>query len=334
MTRHTTKKGDRAYPFESSLAGVANRREEIRLGRYPKLAPWLFSCLVAGHATASPTEVIDTHLHGDRDPVAQLEALRASGITTIAVSTSWEDQQRYVEGKPMSVLHGLMFPCPQGKVPYSLQDCHADGREWPGVEWTEVQIKSGRIDFLGEILTQYYGISPSDARMDPYYSLAVRHDLPVGIHTGSAGPDHGSPNFREDLGNPALLRDMLVRHPGIRLWIMHAGAPFFDETVALMREYPNVHADISVINNPRIVPPEAFAAMMRTLMDAGLGDRIMFGSDNADIATVRASLDALTFLDAAQKQAILHDNAERFFRIERNAGAVAPGNTRKVQDVD
>lgn len=159
--------------------------------------------------------------------------------------------------------------------------------------------------------------------MDPYYSLAIRYDLPVGIHTGSAGPDHGSPNFREELGNPALLREVLVRHPGLRLWIMHAGGPFFDETVALMREYPGVHADISVINNPDIVPPRAFATMMRALVDAGLGARIMFGSDNADITATRASLDALPFLDAAQKQAILHDNGQRFFRIESNAGPPA-----------
>ena len=263
--------------------------------------------------------VVDTHLHGASEPAAQLDALGANGITTVLVSTSWEEQQRYVDGKPLRVLSGLMFPCPRGKVPYSLQDCHADGRDWPGIEWTEEQVKAGRIDFLGEILTQYYGISPSDPRMDPYYALAVRYGLPVGIHTGSAGPDHGSPNFREELGNPGLLREVLVRHPEIRLWIMHAGAPYFDETLAIMREHPNVYADISVINNPRIVPPQAFSAMIRALIDAGLGDRIMFGSDNADITIVRASLDALPFLDAAQKEAILHGNAERYFRIEPNA---------------
>jgi uncharacterized protein len=287
--------------------------------RLPALS--LLPFLLASCASTPPAGVVDAHLHGARDPVAQLDALRTSGITVVMVSTSWVDQQRYVDGKPLRVLQGLMFPCPRGKVPYSLQNCHADSREWPGIEWTEEQVKSGRIDFFGEVLTQYYGISPSDPRMDPYYSLAVRYDLPVGIHTGSAGPDHGSPDFREDLGNPVLLREVLVRHPGLRLWIMHAGAPFFDETVALMREYPGVYADISVINNPDIVPPQAFATMMRALVDAGLGDRIMFGSDNADITTTRASLEALPFLDETQKQAILRGNAERFFRIENNARA-------------
>lgn len=298
--------------------GTISKRLDLSPNSYMRTpAAWCAGAallLLAGCASTPPAGVFDAHLHGSRDSTAQLQALRAAGVKTIAVSTSWDDQQRYVDGKDLQVLHGLMFPCPRGKVPYSLQPCHADGHEWPGVDWVEGQIAAGRIDFLGEVLTQYYGIPPSDPRMDPYYSLAVRRDLPIGIHTGSAGPDHGSPDFREELGDPALLRDVLARHPGLRLWIMHAGAPYFDQTLALMREYPSIYADISVINNPRIVPPEAFAGMMRALLDAGLGDRIMFGTDNADIAVTRASLDALPFLDEAQKRAILRGNAERFFR--------------------
>lgn len=271
--------------------------------------------LVVASGCASVPEqaaVFDAHLHGALDPAAQRASVRAAGIQTVAISTSWDAQQRYVDGEGLTVLRGLMFPCPRGKVPYSLQPCFADGREWPGVAWVEEQIAAGRIHFLGEVLTQYYGIAPDDPRMEPYWALAVEHDLPVGIHTGSAGPDHGSPDFREDLGNPALLRPVLGRHPALRLWVMHAGGPFFEETMDLMRDFPGVYVDISVINNPDIVPPPAFAAMMKAMLDAGFGDRMLFGSDNADPATVRASLDALD-LSEAQERAILHANAARFF---------------------
>jgi len=41
-----------------------------------------------------------------------------------------------------------MFPCPEGKVPYSLQPCYENGQEWPSTIWVEQQIKEGRIDFL------------------------------------------------------------------------------------------------------------------------------------------------------------------------------------------
>ncbi|HEX5693579.1 MAG TPA: amidohydrolase family protein [Arenimonas sp.] len=272
----------------------------------------LLALLLASAAGSAPAPVFDAHLHGARDTEAQIQALRAGGITTIAVSTSWETQQAYRDADGLTVRPGLMFPCPRGKVPYSLQSCFEDGREWPGVEWTQAQVEAGKVHFLGEILTQYYGIPPDDPRMAPYWALAEKHQLPVGIHTGSAGPGHGSPDFSEALGNPTLLRPVLERHPRLRLWVMHAGAPYFDETMALMREYPGVYVDISVINNPAIVPPPAFAAMMKTMLDAGFGDRSMYGSDNADIATTRAALDALG-LDEAQENAILHDNAARFF---------------------
>lgn len=271
----------------------------------------MLTTLLLAAATASPP-VFDVHLHGARDPAAQRQALRDQGISAIALSTNWESQLAYRDATGIDVKLGLMFPCPRGRVPYSLQPCFSDGREWPGEKWVEVQLAHGLVDFLGEVLTQYYGISPDDPRMAPYWALAVKHQLPVGIHTGSAGPDHGSPDFREDLGNPALLRPVLDRHPTLRLWVMHAGAPYFDETLALMRDYPGVHVDISVINNPVIVPPPAFAAMVQAMVDAGFGDRIMYGSDNADIATTRAALDGLDLTDA-QRNAILHDNAARFF---------------------
>lgn len=79
----------------------------------------LLPFLLVSCASTAPAGVIDTHLHGATDPVAHLDALRASGITTVMVSTSWEDQQRYDDGTPVRVLRGLMFPCPRGKVPYS-----------------------------------------------------------------------------------------------------------------------------------------------------------------------------------------------------------------------
>ena len=268
------------------------------------------SLLLLASTVTAP--VFDAHLHGARDTTAQLQSLREQGVTSIAVSTNWDSQLLYRDADGLTVRLGLMFPCPRGKVPYSLQTCFADGREWPGVDWLESQVAAGRIDFLGEVLAQYYGIAPDDARMAPYWALAEKHALPVGIHTGSAGPGHGSPDFRQDLGNPDLLRPVLARHPKLRLWVMHAGAPFFDETMALLRDHPGVHVDISVINNPAIVPPEAFAGMLEAMLDAGFGDRIMYGSDNADIATTRDALDALD-LDDAQRKAILHDNAARFF---------------------
>lgn len=257
--------------------------------------------------------IFDVHLHGAKEPQAQLKGLVSAGVYKIAVSSSWDLQQQYKTGDNLQVLQGLMVPCPEGKVPYSLQPCFEDGREWPSIDWVEEQIKAGNIHFIGEVLSQYHGISSSDSMLLPYYRLAKKYNLPVGIHTGSAGPDHGSPNFKQDMGNPSLMETLLKEVPGLRLWIMHAGAPYHREAIDIMKKYPQVYTDVSAINNPNILGPEQFAGILKLFIDNGLEDRIMFGSDNGDIETTIKAISQISYLSKNQKEKIFYKNAERFF---------------------
>jgi hypothetical protein len=258
-------------------------------------------------------KVFDVHLHGDPAPEKQLRNLEINGVYTIAVSTSWPQQLHYNSKPELTVLRGLFVPCPNGIVPYSKQNCFEGGKEWPDTSWVEEQIKVKKIDFIGEVLTQYCGISSSDTSMFPYYALAEKYDLPVGIHTGSAGPNHGSPNFKEEMGNPLLLKNMLDRFPKLRVWLMHGGAPFVNEFIEMMKTYPGLYADISVLNNPQIVSPEKFTSLMKLFIDAGFENRLMFGSDNANIKMTIAAVEQLSFLTSAQRDKIFYKNAETFF---------------------
>lgn len=260
-----------------------------------------------------PEKIFDVHLHGDKSPQSQVDQLSRNGVYKVAVSTSWDLQQRYADIQGVVIYRGLMLPCPEGRVPYSRQLCFAAGEEWPEPEWVEQQIIDGKINFLGEILAQYHGISASDTLLFPYYRLALKYSLPVGIHTGSAGPDHGCPNFSEELGNPSLLQNALAKFPQLKVWLMHAGGPFLKETIEVMRNHPHVYLDISAINNPEILPSPLFAETMETLVASGLEDRILFGSDNADIATLIQSLEDLAFLTREQKDKVYFRNAESFF---------------------
>lgn len=262
-------------------------------------------------------KIFDVHLHGDAAPEKQMRNLEVNGVYAIAVSTSWPQQLNYQTTDALSVRRGLFVPCPNGVVPYSKQKCFEDGKEWPDITWVEQQIKEKKIDFIGEVLTQYFGVSSSDTAMWPYYALAEKYDLPVGIHTGSAGPDHGCPNFKEEMGNPLLLRDALQRFPRLRVWLMHGGAPFVKEFIEMMKTHQKLYADISVMNNPQIVPPDQFASLMKSFIDAGLEDRLMFGSDDADINKTIAAVEQVSFLTAAQKEKIFYKNAETFFRLRK-----------------
>ncbi len=278
----------------------------------PVLIFCLFSFSTCSKRPASRT-IFDVHLHGSGNPESQIDELSRSGVYKVAVSTSWDLQQQYMNTTGVTVYRGLMLPCPEGRVPYSQQLCFASGEEWPAPEWVEQQIIDGTIDFLGEVLAQYHGISASDTMLFPYYRLAAKYSLPVGIHTGSAGPDHGCPNFREELGNPVLLRNALTVFPQLKVWLMHAGGPFLNETIDIMQKHPHVYLDISVINNPDILPPPLFEETMEKLIASGLEDRILFGSDNADVSTVVQSLENIPFLTDEQKAKIFFRNAETFF---------------------
>lgn len=274
----------------------------------------LFLSMLFSYSPQKQVRIFDVHLHGDAAPEKQIANLKENGVYAIAVSTSWPQQRTYQTSNDLTIFRGLFVPCPNGNVPYSKQKCFGDGKEWPDITWVEQQIKEKKIDFIGEVVTQYYGISSSDSGMYPYYALAEKYELPVGIHTGSAGPNHGCPNFKREMGNPLLLKNALAKFPRLRVWFMHGGAPFVKEFIEMMKAYPALYADISVLNNPRIVPPKQFDSLMKMFINEGLVDRLMFGSDDADIKMTTAAVEQLSFLTTAQKEKIFYKNAEIFFR--------------------
>jgi hypothetical protein len=280
-----------------------------------KLRQFILSLLIITTTTFGQ-KVFDVHIHGDKDIATQLKNLQAQGVYKVAISTSWKLQDNYNDTPNLKILKGLMLACPNGKVPYSDNFCFEDQKEFPDLIWVEEKIKDGKIHFIGEVLSQYYGISPSSEKLYPYYELAQKYNLPVGIHTGLAGPNHGSPNFKVGLGNPILLEDLLQKFPNLKVWIMHSGAPYIEDTIAIMSYYWNVYADISAISNPKIFPPSDFKAIMKRLIDAGLENRLMFGSDNGNIEHILSNFNTLDFLSPEQKEKILYKNAEKFFLIQ------------------
>jgi hypothetical protein len=181
---------------------------------------------------------------------------------------------------------------------------------------------AGRLMALGELGPQFEGVSPNDPTMEPIWALAEDLDIPVGLHTGlapSRTPYRCCPKYRTSLGNPALLEEVLIRHPRLRIYLMHAGFPFGQETFAIMHMYPQVYADLGVLvwNRPR----EEFHEYLRTLVRAGFGKRLMFGTDQMvwpeAVGLAVEGIETATFLTEEQKRDIFYDNAVRFFRLDR-----------------
>ena len=174
--------------------------------------------------------------------------------------------------------------------------------------------EAGRLRGMGELGNQYVGIEATDRRLEPFFALAEEFDVPVLIHHHGTGAP--SAQFRISMGHPEQLEDILVRHPELRLSIEAAGFPFLEETIALMYRYPLVYADLSLWKYPR----EAFHKYLRGLIEAGLGKRLMFGSDQMEwpdtvIDEEIEVIKSATFLTEEQKRDIFYNNAARFLRL-------------------
>lgn len=173
---------------------------------------------------------------------------------------------------------------------------------------------------FAEISAQYNGLSAADALLEPYFALAEELDIPVGIHLGEGPPGasyRGYPNYRAGLTSAYVLEDVLVRHPRLRVYVMHYGSPLVDDMISMLLAHPQLYVDVA--GNNWMLPRRQFHEHLRRLVEAGFVKRIMFGSDamiwpgTVDIAI--QTIEAAPFLTPEQKRDILYNNAARFLRL-------------------
>ncbi|MDD4051701.1 MAG: amidohydrolase family protein [candidate division Zixibacteria bacterium] len=192
----------------------------------------------------------------------------------------------------------------------------------PDLARLRVEIQAGRVHVLGELALQYRGMAPNDPRLEPYYALAEELDIPIAIHTGIGPPgtpyDPCCPDFRVTFGNPILVEEVLIHHPRLRIYLMHGGAPYLQETEAVLSVYPQVYVDLATIN--WILPREEFHGYLRELMRAGFGKRLLFGSDQMvwpeAIGMAVEGIESATFLTEEEKRDIFYNNAVRFLKLD------------------
>jgi uncharacterized protein len=236
-----------------------------------------------------------------------LAVLKSRNVTLAVTDGDLDVMEKWKDAAEGRILPAFAFDPESGK---------------PTVNELRELVKSGRVRAFSEISSQYEGIAVTDPRMEPYFALAEELDIPVGIHMGPGPPGApyvGAPNYRMKLSSLLALEDVLVKHPKLRVWAMHAGWPLADDTIGALYAHPQLYVDIGIIDYA--FPRKQFYDFLHRLIDAGFENRIMFGSDemvwpdavSVAIDTIQNDPD----LSHEQKRDILYNNAARFLRLKK-----------------
>jgi len=233
--------------------------------------------------------------------IETLERLNMTAVTfgNSDVLYSWKD------AAPDRIIPGIGVSTPDGITVEAMRD----------------SLSSGFYFVMSECAPQYQGLSPSDPKLDAYFAIAEKLDIPVGIHMGTGG--NGSTNirgskFRGAMGNPFELEDLLHRHPNLRVWVQHAAYPMIDELIAVMGWNAYVFLDLSGFIWS--YPQEEVHMVIKRLVQAGFSKRIMYGTDFMGYPKmIEASIGLIqnaSYLTQEQKRDILYNNAARFLRLD------------------
>ncbi|MGZ8371314.1 MAG: amidohydrolase family protein, partial [Caulobacteraceae bacterium] len=222
-----------------------------------------------------------------------LDMLRAYNIRRGVISGPPSVLPKWLAAAPNRLISAIDFSGPDGPSVDELRRLH----------------REKAFEVFAEVSTQYRGLEPGDPRLDTFWALAEELDIPVGIHMGEGMPGahlQGPDPYRLRLGSPLLLDGVLSKHPKLRLYIMHYGSPFVDETIAMLFSHPTLYVDIAA--NDWNLPRAEFHEHLKRLINAGFEKRIMFGSDQTilpeGIPLAIQGVESAPFLSKAQKRDI------------------------------
>lgn len=294
-------------------AGVAEPIVDMHLHSYENDPR--FRARVPNPATGAPMMVAN----GAEHAAATVAALRAAGVVRAIVGgVSRATDNRMTALDPARMRAGYKVSAlPTAAQLAEIRALHA----------------AGRLAMIGEVDYQYEGIRHDDPGLEPLWALAEELQVPIAVHAGAGPPGiiyQGSPRHRERFGDPSAFEEVLVRHPRLKLIVMHAGFPFFDGMVGLLQAYPQVYVDLGAIDWAEHGP--AFHDYLGKLMTYGYGKRILFGSDQMAwpdaTALAIARFREAAYLSPEQRRDIFFNNAVRLFGWS-DLAACSRGTTRR-----
>ena len=300
-----------------------------------KLEPIIDIHVHANHANFAGIVPMTLCIHNDEFPVSQtganwgdslLAATKKCKHPLVSPTTDDEVMNRtlsiFKKRNIIGVTSGRLtqkwqLAAPDRIIPSLIY--RADGTD-PSADSMRKLFNEGKYRVFGEIHAQYEGISADDPALATYWAMAEELNIPVGIHIGPGpigAPYLGWENYRARLHSPLQLEEVLVKHPRLRVYIMHAAWPMIDDLLAMLWAHPQLYVDISGIITD--LNEKAFYSYLKKIIEPGFCNRVMFGSDSMIwpelVEEALKTIESASFLTKAQKRDILYNNAARFLNL-------------------
>jgi predicted TIM-barrel fold metal-dependent hydrolase len=291
---------------------------------FPAVALLATSLAAQASSTATarlPDRLIDMHVHAWQSP-PQTNSFKQSLLDAF---TAFHLDRAVVSGPAAAAGAAAAF------APGTLLVGVADGAgsSLPSAAEFATSVQRRRIAVLGELDGAWDGDPLTATRLEQYFSLAENSGTPVAVFSGVAprGTAERFPNYRVPLGRPSAVEPVLARHPRLHVYLMQAGWPFLEDTIAVMHVHPDVYADLGNLSANPAIPLDEFHAYLGALMRAGLGKRLMFGSGldvtewAAGIGSMVKSIQTARFLSPSDRADIFFANAARFLNLGADGAA-------------
>jgi uncharacterized protein len=272
-------------------------------------------------------QVIDVHMHSYTEKDFWVGTAR-NGLASSATA-----QKTMEETIAKMNQHNIQHAVVCGSLESLEKYTKADKRFIPGyqdaeetlipIAQFEALIKSGKIKVFGEVMAVYKGKTLADSSYQPYLAICEKYGIPVAYHSGGSFPNAqqlGWPKYRIKFGDPFLIEDVLVKYPKLKLYLMHAGENFYENTLRMMDGYPNLYADLGVELWLHPLTKDYATKFLISAKEYGFLNRVMFGSDQMvwpeAITSSIDFLNSLSFLTKDEKEMILYKNAKTFLGIK------------------
>ena len=237
----------------------------------PRLLADLKRC---GAAPASWGEVCARHL----------ETTQAADVAVVfgiqAAATGWHVPNDFVAAHVQQAPERLVFFASidpgQSGFEEELERCHQNLR-CQGVKVAPI----------------YQGVHPLDPRYRHIYAYCQKHGLPILTHMATTFSS-GTPL---EYARPALMDQVALDFPDLKLVLAHLGHPWEGETIAVIRRNANVFADLAAL----YYRPWQFYNSMRLLVEYRAEHKVLFGSD-FPFTTTADSLQGVRNLNAILAQ--------------------------------